>query len=106
MIIKEISKEIHDVNVSKGFWPEKPWDRNFGEALALVHAELSEALESHRENSMDSHLPNRSGVEVELADACIRIFDMAYGYGYDLEGAIREKVDYNKLRPHKHGKKY
>jgi NTP pyrophosphatase (non-canonical NTP hydrolase) len=47
---------------------------------------------------MDDHLPNRKMEEVELADALIRIFDYAGGHGLDLEGAYREKTDYNARR--------
>lgn len=103
MDIKELGKEVHQIAVDKGFWDE---DRNFGEMIALVHAELSEALEADREDAMDNKLPHRKGVEVELADAIIRILDMGEGLGLDLEGAIREKINYNSTRPHKHGKKY
>jgi hypothetical protein len=47
---------------------------------------------------MDDHLPHRPMVEVELADALIRIFDLAGGYGYDLGGAVAEKLTYNAQR--------
>lgn len=45
-----------------------PVERNFGEVVALMHSELSEALEHHRKSTMDDKLPHRSGVEVEFAD--------------------------------------
>lgn len=92
----------------------KKADRNVGEMLALVHSEISEALEGHRKNLMDDKLPHRKMFEVELADAIIRIFDIAGGLGLDLGGAYVEKMKYNAIRKdHKiedrmgeNGKKY
>lgn len=76
----------------------EPVKRNFGEVLALMHSELSEALEADRKNLKDDKLPHRSGVEVELADCCIRIFDTARALGLDLAGAIIEKNRFNQQR--------
>lgn len=89
-------------------------ERNFGEVLALMHSELSEALEAHRKSLNDDKLPHRKGVEVELADCVIRIFDTAQALGLDLAGAIIEKTRYNatredhslKARRGKNGKRY
>lgn len=47
---------------------------------------------------MDDHLPHRKMAEVELADALIRIFDYAAAHGYDLDGAVQEKLAYNAVR--------
>lgn len=89
-------------------------ERNFGEVIALMHSELSEALEAHRKDLQDDKLPHRKGVEVELADCVIRIFDTARAMDLDLAGAIIEKTRYNatrkdhslKARRAKNGKKY
>lgn len=72
--------------------------RNFGEVIALMHSELSEALEADRKDLRDDKLPHRPGVEVELADCCIRIFDTAAALGLDLAGAIIEKNRFNRQR--------
>ena len=72
--------------------------RNKGELLALIHSEVSECLEGERKNLMDTHLPHRKMAEVELADILIRVFDYAGAYGYDLDGAVKEKRAYNKQR--------
>ena len=76
----------------------EPVLRNFGEVVALMHSELSEALEAHRKDLMDDKLPDRSGIEVEFADCIIRIFDTARSMGLDLAGAVIEKNRYNRQR--------
>jgi len=77
----------------------EPIERNFGELIALMHSELSEALEADRKRLMDDKLPHRPGVEVELADCVIRIMNTCEERGYDLIGAILEKDAYNRQRP-------
>ena len=72
--------------------------RNVGELLCLVHSEISEAMEGARKNLMDDKLPHRKMIEVELADALIRIFDIAGAYNLDLGNAISEKRYFNANR--------
>ena len=86
---------IYKYNVKKGWW-DNP--REFGTSIALIHSELSEALEGDRKETMDNHLPHRKTVEVELADAFIRLFDLCGRLNLDIGGAIAEKFEYNKHR--------
>ena len=77
--------------------------RNKGEMISLMHSELSEMMEAERKDLMDDKLPHRKGAEVELADLLIRAFDYAGAYGFDLEGAVREKLAFNaKREDHSH----
>jgi len=100
--LNELSAEIHRDNVKAGWWTNletgERKDRNVGELLCLIHSEISEAMEGHRKNLMDDKLPHRKMFEVELADALIRIFDLAGAHGLDLGSAISEKRQYNKAR--------
>lgn len=93
---------VHETANNAGWYKDpktgKPIQRNVGEVIALMHSELSEALEAYRKDLMDDKLPNRSGLEVELADCCIRIFDTARAMKLDLAGAIIEKNRFNRTR--------
>lgn len=66
--------------------------------LCLSHSELSEGLEGYRKNLNDDHLPHRKMIEVEIADAFIRLADLAGAMQLDLGGAIVEKLAYNAQR--------
>lgn len=70
-----------------------------GQKLMLVVSEVSEGMEGHRKGLMDDKLPHRSMIEVELADAVIRIADLAGALDLDLGGAIAEKLAFNAIRP-------
>ncbi len=86
-------------------WHDNP--REDGTMIALIHSEISEAMEGLRKDLMDDHLPHRKMAEVELADAIIRICDFAGAKGYDLGGAIMEKLEYNLNRAdHKKENRY
>jgi NTP pyrophosphatase (non-canonical NTP hydrolase) len=76
----------------------QPIERNVGEMLMLMVSEIGEAMEAHRKSLMDDKLPHRLGIEVELADAFIRICDFAGRHGLDLGGAVVEKIQFNMRR--------
>lgn len=98
-----IAKEIHDTAKVKGWWEK---DRNDGELIALIHSELSEALEALRAgNPPDDKIPEFSGAEAELADAIIRILDMSHARGWNVQRAIVAKVAMNQKRSYRHGGK-
>lgn len=80
-----------------GDWPEKVSEL-VPTKLCLIHSEISEAMEGHRKGLMDSHLPHREMMEVELADAVIRILDLAGAMKYSIEDAMAEKIEYNLKR--------
>lgn len=71
---------------------------NVGEKLMMIVSEVAEAMEGDRKNLMDDKLPHRKMIEVELADALIRILDLAGFLGLDVPGAMAEKLAYNQRR--------
>lgn len=92
----------HNASVAGGWWHDlntgERLHRNKGELLMLIVSEVSEAMEAERKGLMDDKLPHRPGAEVELADAVIRICDYCGAHGYDLAGAVLEKLAYNRKR--------
>lgn len=101
-------EEVHAIAVEKGWYdgvdmdnPPADW---FPARLALVHAELSEALEEYRQTG----LPPRGKITptvTELADSVIRIFDLCGALGLPIVQAIAQKHQFNMGRPYRHGGK-
>ena len=100
--IRAAQKLAHKTALDAGWYRDpangEPIKRNFGEVIALIHSELSEALEADRKALKDDKLPHRDGREVEFADCIIRIFDTAEALGLDVAGALIEKNRYNVKR--------
>lgn len=103
-LLNNLSVDCHAASVRAGWWNDLATGedlhgkRNIGELLLLVITEITEAFEGERKDKMDDHLPHRKAIEVELADALIRIFDFAGAKGLDIGGAYLEKRAYNDNR--------
>lgn len=91
--IDRLCRLCHEASKAAG-WPKT----EKGTRLMLIVSEVAEAMEGERKRLMDDHLPHRPMAEVELADAVIRIFDYCGQEGYDLGGALAEKLEYNRSR--------
>jgi len=95
----------------QGYLAAKGWDGpiTFGECMALLHSEVSEALEAYREfgtdDITDAITRKPEGVGSEFADIFIRLLDDCQRYGIDLEAEFRRKMDYNWTRDYRHGGK-
>lgn len=123
--ITTMMQEAHRIAVDKGWWPKPPApSRNIPEALALIHSEISEALEEYRKTpelatlNLTTEAPLREYVDdgrviretlrkpegfgVELADVAIRVFDLAQKLNIPLADLIWQKMLYNDQRQWRH----
>jgi hypothetical protein len=113
------ARQIFAANAEKGFWEYPGWCAQADgsmqpffvqlkkcEKIALMHSELSEALEGLRKDLPSDKIPGFTAEEEEMADLYIRLMDHAGGFKLRLGAAIVAKLAYNASRPHKHGKKF
>lgn len=109
--LRSMTASVRDVNQANGWWDD---GRTFGDDVALLHSEVSEALEAFRAwgladaTNPGAHpqpLPKPEGVGSELADVLIRLLDTADRRGIDLAAEFDRKLAFNLTRGHRHGGK-
>lgn len=102
--IQELVDVCHGAAYQAGWWTNLKTGQdlrtadNVPEKLMLTVSELAEAMEGHRKNLMDDHLPQFSMIETELADTIIRICDLAGAKNYKVAEALVAKLEYNANR--------
>lgn len=108
-MLNNLAKEIHDNAKEKGWYDNPPSKL---EIHALIHSEVSEATECVRNCEGDIWYKGDivlhqkpCGELSEIADVIIRCLDYCDFNNWDIDKVIREKIDYNKTRDHKHGGK-
>lgn len=132
MNINELAREVHENAVALGDWRTPP---SMPEALCLIHAELSQALQEYQEGNPLVYgtcalaaedckfsgvcdkvgRPGESegidgpckpeGIAVELADVILRTLDLMAALGVDVDAVVMAKHKYNLGREYKHGGK-
>jgi len=114
-VLEQMTAEVRDTNIALGWRSDQT---TFGEYIALLHSELTEALEAYRDHrlsdatdyDLNPHgldighgLAKPEGVGSEFADVLVRLLDTCDVYGIDLAAEFARKVEYNRTRPYQHG---
>lgn len=111
VLINQLRDEALRISTEHGFK-----DATIGEDIALMHSELSEALEDHRAGKAPTEvwydisekygpMPKPCGIPSEMADVIIRIFHFCGKHKIDIGFAVLEKMRFNDTRPFMHGGK-
>lgn len=132
--VNDLKRAVHETAIEHGWWDIDGSDRNMGEMIALMHSELSEALESYRDSEPYlffrandvpglvgeqrwegpstikgddgvEYLGKPEGLAAEFADVIIRILDTCERLGIPITRALITKHNYNLTRPYRHGGK-
>lgn len=101
-----LAEECHSIAEQHGFWEDKS-DAHIAAKIALLHGEVSELLEAIRcAGGRDEHCPDFLAEEVEAADVLIRLLDLCAACRWRIGAAVEAKMQYNKSRSFKHGKRF
>lgn len=109
--LQALALQILEINRANGWYDA---GRAFGEEIALIHSEVSEAFEAFRDGAHPSdamYVTDKKGnkkpvgIPSEMADIIIRVLDCCSRYGIDIDIAVTEKLIYNRMRGYRHGGK-
>jgi NTP pyrophosphatase (non-canonical NTP hydrolase) len=105
-VFDNLAINLHEIATEKGFWPEEVDDIFIAKQCMMIVSEVTEVMEAIRKDKGEEEITK------EFADIIIRTLDLYAGAveaGYtklSLDQALREKVDFNKTRPEKHGVRF
>ena len=105
-LFDNLAINLHEVAVEKGFWPEDVDDIFVAKQCMMIVSEVTEVMEAIRKDKGEEEITK------EFADIIIRTLDLYAGVveaGYtklSLDEMLREKVEFNKTRPEKHGVRF
>ncbi len=96
--LNDLAHNIREVNKANGWGIKEPSEHQKMVQLMLIVTEVAEAAEAYRKDDEENLVE-------ELADVIIRTLDMAAYWDYDIDKAVKDKIEKNKTRSYRHGGK-